>query len=353
MITVPMVDLAARHRRVAEDAERRALEVLRSGWYIGGPNVAAFERAIAEHFGYAHGVGVGSGTEALILGLKAMGVGPGHRVLVPALSFFATVEAVLYVGATPVFGDVLADRPQLDPDAAPTDVDAAVLVHLFGARSGCPDLGGAPVLSDIAQCAGWGHGRPEGAAGALSLYPTKTLGAAGDAGVFCTDDPELAERVRLLGRHGQTRSYVHERVTDAWGTSSRLDALQAAVLLAHLADLPRRVAARRANADRYDAALAHHNPLPRELADAVHHYVILPEDRERTQALLDEAGVGHSVYYPFPMDAQPAITGLEAPSLDASGCPNAVRFCRRALAIPCHGDLSEAQVDHVIETLSR
>ncbi len=345
-----MVDLAARHRRVAGEVERRALEVLRSGWYIGGPALASLEAAIAAHFGYAHAVGVGSGTEALILGLKAMGIGPGHRVLVPALSFFATAEAVRYVGATPVFGDVLPERPLLDAEAAPRDVDAAILVHLFGARSPGPE--GLPVLSDIAQCAGWGHGRPAGVAGALSLYPTKTLGAAGDAGVVCTDDPELARRVRLLGRHGQTSGYVHERVAGAWGTSSRLDAIQAAVLLAHLEDLPRRVAARRAWADRYDAALAHLNPLPREPGDAVHHYVIRPDDRERTQALLTEAGVGHAIYYPFPMDAQPAITGLAAPSLEASRCPNAVRFCRHALAIPCHGELSEAQVDRVIGALS-
>jgi len=353
-MNVSMVDLPARHQRVAADAERRALEVLRSGWYIGGPNVVELEQAMAERFQYAHAVGVGSGTEALILGLQAMGVGPGQRVLVPALSFFATAEAVLYLGATPVFGDVLPDRPQLDAASAPTDVDAAVLVHLFGARAETPALpAGTPILADIAQCAGWGHGRPEGTAGALSLYPTKTLGAAGDAGMFLTDDPALAERVRLLGKHGQTGPYEHARVANTFGTSSRLDALQAALLLAHLADLDRRIACRRANAERYDEALAHLNPLPREPGDAIHHYILQVDDREAVRAKLADAGIGSAVYYPFPMDAQPAITGLPTADLNASRFPNAVAFSRRSLAIPCHGELSDAQISYVIETVLR
>ena len=353
-MNVSMVDLTARHRRVAEDVERRVLEVLRSGWYIGGPNVAELEQAMAERFQYTHAVGLGSGTEALILGLQALGVRRGQRVLVPALSFFATAEAVLYLGATPVFGDVLPDRPQLDAAAAPTDVDAAVSVHLFGARADTPALpGGAPMLADIAQCAGWGHGRPDGTAGALSLYPTKTLGAAGDAGMFLTDDPALAEKVRLLGKHGQTAPYEHGRVAGTFGTSSRLDALQAAILLAHLADLDRRIARRRENADRYDEALAHLSPLPREPGDAIHHYILQVDDRDAVRAKLADAGVGSAIYYPFPMDAQPAVTGLPVADLSTSRCPNAVRFCRRSLAIPCHGDLTDEQAAYVIETVLR
>jgi UDP-2-acetamido-2-deoxy-ribo-hexuluronate aminotransferase len=348
---VPMVDLAARHRRVADDAERRVIEVLRSGWYIGGPVVAGAEAALAARFDYTLGVGVGSGTEALILALKALGIGPGARVLVPALSFFATAEAVLYVGAEPVFGDVLADRPLLDVSAAPTDVDAAILVHLFGARSEAPAIDG-PIIDDIAQAAGWGHGRPPGVVGCLSLYPTKTLHGAGDAGGVFTDDPELAERVRRLGRHGQTSNYTHDRVMGALGTSSRLDAVQAALTLAHLADLDRRVAARQATADRYDAALGHLNPLPREPGDAVHHYILRPDDRAGVQAKLAEAGIGSAVYYPAPMDVQPAITGRSEVRLEESGCPNAAEFCRRSLAIPVHADLSEAQIEYVLETLT-
>jgi len=344
-----MADIAAHHRRVAADVERRVLEVLRSGWYIRGPVVAECEAALAALFQTRHGVGVGSGTEALVLGLQALGLRRGARVLVPALSFFATAEAVLTAGMEPVFGDVLPDRPQLDPERAPADVDAAILVHLFGAKS--PDApGDHPVISDAAQAAGWGHGRPSGELVALSLYPTKTLGAAGDAGALLTDDPDLADRARRLGVHGTAGAHLHERVAGWPGTSSRLDAIQAAVVLAHLEDLPRRIARRRQIADAYDEALAHLEPLPREPGDALHHYLLRPRDRAAAQAKLSAAGVGSAVYYPYPMDVQPAVTG-RAPRLEDSACPNAVAFCRRALAIPVHDELSDAQVEAVIEAL--
>ncbi|MFN7144375.1 MAG: DegT/DnrJ/EryC1/StrS family aminotransferase, partial [Myxococcota bacterium] len=144
-----MADLGARHARVAGDVERRVLEVLRSGRYVGGPVVAEAERRLAATFGYAHVVGVNTGTDALLYALMAMGIGPGHRVVVPALTFFATAEAVIRVGAVPLVADVRADLPLLDPAALPDGFDAVIAVHLFGERCDLPAVG--PILDDVAQ----------------------------------------------------------------------------------------------------------------------------------------------------------------------------------------------------------
>lgn len=330
-----MADPAARHARLAPVIEASVLEVLRSGRYIGGPLVARAEAAVATHFGLAHGVGVGSGTEALWLILKALGV---RRVAVPALSFFATAEAVVLAGAEPVFVDVLADRPLLDPAKVPADVDCVVAVHLFGMRCAVPS--GLPVVSDAAQCAGWGHGRPDGVAAALSLYPSKTLGAAGDGGLVLTDDLELADRIRRLGTHGSSRRDEHAEV----GTTSRLDAMHAAVVLAQMPHLEAAVSRRRAIADRYDAVCDH---LSRDAGDPVHQYVVFSDERDALAARLDAAGVDTAVYYPHPMDTQPAFGGWRD-----SACPNAARYCARALSVPVHEDLADEDVERIAEFLA-
>ncbi|MCK6523054.1 DegT/DnrJ/EryC1/StrS family aminotransferase, partial [Myxococcota bacterium] len=185
---VRMVDLAARHAAVAEDVEARVLAVLRSGRYIGGPVVDEAEAALAAALGRRYAVGVGSGTDALAIALLAAGVRAGERVALPALSFFATAESVHMIGAEPVFVDVLPDRPLLDPTLVPDDVEIVVPVHLFGMRAEAPP-DRRIIVTDAAQCLGWGHGAPGGLTSALSLYPTKTLGAAGDGGAVLTDDP--------------------------------------------------------------------------------------------------------------------------------------------------------------------
>lgn len=341
---VRMAELAAGHQRSQQAIEGAVLEVLRSGRYVGGPAVDQAESQLADAFELAHGVGVASGTDALLLGLRALGVQPGWRVAVPALSFFATAEAVLWLGATPVVVDVLPDRPVMDPDAIPSDVQAAIIVPLFGAWAP-PPRRELPLLCDAAQAIGWGHGKPPGQLATLSLYPTKTLGCAGDGGAVLTDDPELAARVRALGNHGLVGPHDHRSL----GRNSRLDALQAAMVSAQLPDLPRRIQRRRQIAAAYDAALP--SPLPRHPADAVHHYLLRSERREQLRAALDLAGIDSAVYYPFPLDAQPPISGLDRPQLSASRCPNAVAFCRTALALPCHAELSDEQVQRVCRVL--
>lgn len=342
-----MADLAGRHARVATAAEARVLEVLRSGRYVGGPVVAEAERRIADAFGYHHGVGVNSGTDALIYALMAMGVGPGARVAVPAVTFFATVEAVLRVGATPVVVDVREDLPLLDPAAVPDDVDLVIAVHLFGER--CPVPLPVPVLDDVAQAAGAVPAARAGAVGAASFYPTKTLGAAGDGGIVLADDPELAARARRLASHGMPAPYVHERIGGHVGANSRLDALQAAVLLAHLDDLGPRVARRRALAARYDAELPEAvRPLPRGPGHPVHHYVVRTARRDALQAALAAAEIETAVYYPRTVADQPAMAGLPA-----AHTPRADRYTAEALALPVHEGLTDSDVSRVIDTIRR
>ena len=344
---VRMADLAARHARVAEAAERGVLEVLRSGRAIGGPVVEAAERALARAFGWGHGVGVNSGTDALILALQAIGVRPGDEVIVPAVSFFATAGAVVRAGAVPVIADVREDAPLLDAEALPlTPRTRAVLaVHLYGARCALPALP-VPVVDDLAQAIGADPPARTGSIGAASFYPTKTLGAAGDAGIVLTDDPDLAERVRRLANHGLVAPHLHEDVDGVVGANSRLDALQAAVLLAHLPDLGARVARRRALAACYDAALPHSvRRLPRDAAHPVHHYVVRVPERDRVRAHLAARGIETAVYYPRSLAAQPALAAWSRPT------PRADAFCGDCLALPVHEGLSDADVGRVVEAL--
>lgn len=319
------------------------LKVLRSGRYIGGPVVAQAEQALASDFGFEHGVGVGSGTEALWLALWALGLEPGRRVAVPALSFFATAEAVVLAGHTPVFVDVLPDRPLMDPAQVPPDVDAVVLVHLFGMLCPTPALD-VPIVSDAAQCAGWGHGTPAGELATLSLYPSKTLGVAGDGGLVLTDDEWLATAVRRLGTHGAPRRDLHVDV----GTTSRLDAIQAAVALALREHVPGWVERRRQIADAYDQVV---DGLPREAGDPVHQYTFLHDDRDALREKLDAAGIDSGVYYWHPMDIQPALTDQPIGSVPTA-CPNAARYCDRALSIPVHEGLSDDDVDRILRALA-
>ena len=337
---IPLVDLSARHARHAQQVEGQVLQVLRSGRYIGGPDLARVEQRLAQCFGLPFGVGVASGTDALILALRACGLGQGHRIAVPALSFFATTEAILFVGATPVFVDVRPDRPLMDLEQIPLEVDAVITVPLFGMGGPEPELD-LPVICDAAQAIGWGWGTPKALASTLSLYPTKTVGAAGDGGAVLSDDAGFIERVRALGSHGMTAPHVHESL----GRNSRLDALQAPVLLAQLDTLRARIQRRQGIAARYEAALE--RPIPRDPRDAVHHFVLRHPARDALRARLSAAGVASAVYYPAPMCAQPLVAYLE------QSCPVAQQWCQELLAIPCHEDLSQTQVEHIVSVLER
>lgn len=344
---IRMADVGARHQRVAREVERRVLEVLRGGRYVGGPVVEEAERRIAHTFGWAHGVGTNSGTDALVYAMEALGVRADDEVIVPAVTFFATAGAVCRIGAVPVIADIRADLPLLDATNLPYTprTKAIIAVHLYGERCVLPPQP-VPVIDDLAQTAG-GVMRG-GAIGAVSFYPTKTLGAAGDGGMVLTDDPEVAKAAKLLTHHGMPTAYFAERVSGHVGANSRLDAVQAAVLLAHLDDLGPRVATRRELAARYDNELpAWVRRLERCVDHPVHQYVVRVPRRDALKAHLAERGVETAIYYPLPLDLQPALEGY--PSMPT---PNAQLFCAESLALPVHECLREEDLSRVIDAVT-
>jgi dTDP-4-amino-4,6-dideoxygalactose transaminase len=327
---------------------RSIAAVLDSGRLIGGAEVAALEAEVAQWMGRSHGVAVSSGTTALELGLTALGVGPGSEVIVPAVSFVATVGAVLRVGATPVVVDVGAGGPWMDPNAAEAAVgpNTALFlpVHLFGSSAPVPQSE-VPVMDDACQavCPG---GPSIGRLTVVSFYPTKVLGGLGDGGMVLSDEKELAERVRALRQHGCDATGM---VVEVGGTNARLDAVSAAVLRARMDTTVDAIERRRTIAERYDAVPAI-NPVPRSESSPVSVYAIRHPDRDRVAAALEDEGIPTQVYYPRLVHDHPAIRDRVR---IAGRLDNAVQFCGEALALPCHGGLSEEQVDHIVGVLER
>jgi dTDP-4-amino-4,6-dideoxygalactose transaminase len=360
---IPIVDLDAEYAEVGADVERAVLQVLRQRRFILGPETQAFEDALAARVGVRHAVGVGSGTEALLLSLRAVGVGPGDRVVTSPLSFFATVEAIAWAGATPVFVDVEPGGFNLDPAGLEAALGprtrAVVPVHLFGRCAdmarirAIADRAGVPVIEDAAQAIGSARGGRQagawGAAGCFSFYPAKTLGAAGDAGAITTDDAELASRLRTLRFHGQAAGKGHV----AMGTTSRLDTIQAAVLLAKLPHLDRWIAERAAHVDRCREALADCEDvrLPQVGADESPAWSQLVLRSPRAAAIrraLDAAEIEWRHYYPRPMYREAAF-GADA--LPPGTCPEAERACEESISIPIYPRLAPASVERVCEVI--
>jgi len=355
---VPLQDPAREYRELREELDEAVLRVAASGRYVLGPEHAAFEEAFAERVGVRHAVGVASGTDALILALEALGVGPGDEVVTSPFSFFATAEAILRVGAVPVFADIRADTFDLDPDAAAAAIGprtAALLpVHLYGqmaeveAFRELADRHGLALVEDAAQAVGAGRRLPDGRVvragaagdvGCFSFYPTKNLGAWGDAGAVTTDDDALAARLRRLREHGrEEEGYRHREI----GHNSRLDEIQAAVLRVKLGALDRWTEARRANAAAYDRELAGvggvETPAVLEGNRHVYHqYTIRCGDRGRVARRLDAAGVGHGVYYPTPLHRQEAL------GPEAGGGPGSVGAGARPAGARVAGELPRAE----------
>lgn len=358
---IPLVDLALAHHRLREQILEATTRVMDSTGFVGGPEVAAFEAELAAFCGVGHAVGVGNGTDALELALRAGGVGPGDEVIVPANTFVATAEAVLRAGATLVVADC-DERYLLDPvavAAARTARTRAVVgVHLYGQAAPMEELADAVgpdvlMVEDAAQAQGARrHGIPVGGLGHVagtSFYPGKNLGAYGDAGAVLTDDADLADRVRMLGNHGGVRKYEHLLV----GTNSRLDALQAAVLRVKLAVLEDWNAERRAAADRYHDLLG---PLERVRVPGVapgnesvwHLYVVRVPHRDRVLAALHEAGIGAGVHYPAPVHRLPAFLGL-----NLGRHPRAEAHAAELLSLPLYPGITQAQQERVVDTLAR
>jgi dTDP-4-amino-4,6-dideoxygalactose transaminase len=357
---VPFMDL----HLAEESAEIRAAiaRVTERAWFVLGPEVEAFEQEFALASGAAHAVGVGSGTDALALILRALGIGAGDEVITTPLSAAFTAIAIVLAGARPVFADIDPERLTLDAAAAEraiTERTVALLpVHLYGQPADLKSLAalakrkGLALVEDccqahLATC----DGRPVGTfgvAGAYSFYPTKNLGALGDAGAVVTSDVSLADRIKRLRNGGQTDRAHHVEI----GVNSRLDELQAAVLRARLPLLGRRTAERRALAARYRSLLSDATAItvPREL-DRGHVYHLFPVRAQRRTVLQDRlraAGIETLVHYPVTINRQPAFA-----STDPADCPEASRAADELLSLPLYPGLSIAAIESVVEILRK
>jgi dTDP-4-amino-4,6-dideoxygalactose transaminase len=340
-----------------EDAHavRAAIDrVIASGWFILGPEVEAFEAEFAAASGAAHAVGVGNGTDALALILRAIGVGPGDEVVTTPLSAAYTALAVTMIGARPVFADVDPDRLTIAPDAvarAITPRTRAILpVHLYGQPADMAAIAalgarhGVPVVEDCCQAhLATSGGRAVGTigvAGAFSFYPTKNLGALGDGGAVVTNDAALADRIRRLRNGGQSSRYRHDV---AGGVNSRLDEMQAAILRARLPLLAAWTARRRTLAARYRAALegaAVAVPREHDRGHVYHLFVVRSGRRPALQGHLSAQGVESLVHYPFPIPDQPAFA-----STGPHECDEARRACNEVLSLPLHPSMGDEDVD--------
>ena len=320
---LPFLDLAPETDFLWDELSAAVQRVLGSGQFVMGPEVAAFEEAAARFLGAAHAVGVNSGTDALIIGLRALGVGPGDEVVTTPFSFFATAEAISSTGATPVFADVDPRSFNLDPARVAEKITprtkAILPVHLYGRPAAMDELldlaeaHGLLVLEDCAQSFGARFGGRAtgtlGHAGAYSFYPTKNLGAYGDGGLLVTDDDATAGRARMLRDHGASKRYHNEML----GHNSRLDALQAALLRVKLPHVGAWNEARRRVAGCYDKLLGDLDIITPELTEGhvFHQYTVrlIGVDRDAVQRRLKELGVSTMVYYPVPQDRLPVYRG--------------------------------------------
>jgi dTDP-4-amino-4,6-dideoxygalactose transaminase len=359
--SIPFIDLKAAYVELQDQLDSAALEVLGSGWYVLGPQVRAFEEEFAAWLGAPDAVGVASGTDALLLALRACQVGSGDEVIVPSHTAVATVAAVELAGARPVFADIRADTFTLDANAVAVALTprtrAIVAVHLYGQAADLDALSalamrhGLALVEDCAQAHGARYqNRLVGTVGdiaAFSFYPTKNLGAAGDGGLVASRRPELLERVRSLRQYGWRERYV----SDEPGYNSRLDELQAALLRVKLRQLDAWNRQRQALAARYDellAGLAVATPFVAPGNQHVYHlYVVRSPQRDALQAHLAERGIGSAIHYPVPVHLQPAYRHL-AP---AGSLPVTERAAAEILSLPMYPQLPEEHVEQVARSI--
>jgi dTDP-4-amino-4,6-dideoxygalactose transaminase len=361
---IPLLDLRTAHRRLRHELDGAIRAVLDDGRFVGGPAVDVFEDAWAAYCGARHGIGVANGTDALEIALIALGIGPGDEVIVPALTYAATAEAVANVGARVVFADIRPDTYTLDPHAVSAALSARsaaiVAVHLYGQPAdmdglrAIADARGLALVEDAAQAHGatWNGCRAGtlGHVACFSFYPSKNLGAIGDAGAIVTEDPVIAAQARAIRDHGQFERDWHELK----GRNSRLDAIQAAVLTVKLSHLETWNAARVALAARYNALLGPvsgvSTPAVAPPAGHVYHLYTVrvaahagSGRRDALAAQLAAHGIGSRVYYPTPVHLQPAFADQDR----GANCPEAEAAAREVLALPMHPYLTADDLDTV------
>ena len=361
-MAIPLLDLKAQYLELKDELDSAIGEVMSSAGFIGGPRVRELEAAIAEYCGTEHAVACGNGTDALFLIMHALGIGKGDEVITTPFTFIATAEAIAHVGATPVFVDIEPDTYNIDVtqiEAAITERTKAIMpVHIFGQ---CADMSplleiaarhDLRVIEDACQAIGatYGMKRAGGLAdvAAFSFFPSKNLGCAGDGGMITTDDADIATACRKMANHGTTVKYYHDTV----GVNSRLDALQAAILLVKLPHLDRWNAERREAAAIYDELLA---DLPlgrirtRDYGTNVHHlYIVRSPERDRLMDALKAAGIGTAAYYPVPLHLQEAFAGL---GYTEGSLPEVESVCPETFALPAYPGITREQQEEVARVL--
>lgn len=375
-MSVPLLDLKCQYAALKDEILPAMHAVCDSQYFIGGPQVAAFETAMASYCGTGHAIGVSSGTDALLISLMALGIGPGDGVLTTPYTFFATAGCIARLGAIPVFVDIDPVTFNIDPDKAAARlraggevaIKAMMPVHLYGQAADMVRLNalaaefGIPVIEDAAQAIGCespveGGGAARagslGTLGCFSFFPSKNLGGFGDGGMVVTNDDALAASLLSLRNHGMDPKYYHAVI----GGNFRLDALQAAVLSIKLRHLDAWHAARRDNAARYDAAFADsviQTPAAvyRERGVPQYHiynqYVVRVPNRDKVRAALTEAGIGCEVYYPLPLHRQACFAHL---GYAAGSMPVSEQAAEQTLALPIYPELTDDQQDEVIAAL--
>lgn len=359
---VPLLDLRAQHAAIKDDVLLAVNQVIEDQAFILGPPVAELERQVAELSHTRHAVGCASGTDALLLALRALDIGPGDEVITTPFTFFATAGTIHNAGARPVFVDIEPRTFNISAervaDAVTERTKAVMPVDLFGQMADLAAVAaaaaGLPIIEDAAQSIGarrriGGEWRMAGEAatiGTFSFFPSKNLGGYGDGGMVVCQDDDLRQRLMRLRTHGSTRTYFHEEV----GYNSRLDSIQAAVLLAKLPHLAEWSEGRRANARYYDAAFAGVpevvTPYVEDGAESIYNqYTLRCERRDELQRWLRERGIGNSIYYPLPLHLQPCFEYL---GYRPGSCPEAERAAGEVLSLPVYPELTREQQDEVI-----
>ncbi len=367
-MNVPLLDLVGQYRAIKDEVLPALQAVIESQQFIMGPAVAQLEAKVAELSHARHGVGCASGTDALLLPLKALNLEPGDEVITSPFTFFATAGAIHNAGGRPVFVDIDPDTFNIDPKAVEAALTprtrAIVPVHLYGQMVEMERLlqitqrHGVKVIEDAAQAIGarrsidgvWRMAGETGWVTGYSFFPSKNLGAWGDAGMMVTSDDAAAERLRKLRLHGGAKQYHHEEV----GTNSRLDTLQAAVLLAKLPHLAGWSTRRREHAAYYDAALAGVGAVrtPKVAPGnehIFHQYTLRVERRDALQAHLKAKGIGSAIYYPIPLHRQPCFAHL---GYAAGSLPRSEQAAQEALSLPIFPELTRPQLDYVVDAIT-
>jgi len=359
LMNVPLLDLKAQYATLRDEMMPAIEEVMEAQWFIGGPNVTALEEAIADYSDCAKGIGVSSGTDALLISLMTLGVGEGDEVITTPFTFFATVGSIWRTGAKPVFVDIEPDTYNIDPakiEAVVTENTKAIIpVHLYGQMADMDPIMAIAekhnlhVIEDAAQSIGSVYrGRKAGSigtTGCFSFFPSKNLGCNGDGGMVVTNDAELGDKLAIFRNHGSKPKYYHKWI----GGNFRLDALQAAALLVKLKHLDKWSDGRRANAARYDELFAGCDQIvtPTIRDDNVtifNQYVIRVPNRDECRTFLNEAGIGCEVYYPLSLHQQECFAPL---GYKAGDFPVSERAAKEVLALPIYPELTDEQIQYV------